>query len=208
MPETKKPSVLICLLCSFERHGWINPGLLETLLMSTFDQRFRIQYRTLGQYHQIDVARNFAVKMARELDIDWLLMIDNDQDCRQLLDILAEAHAQRGVDIVSVATGTIQAGGTFTANVNVIQPVQMNGKFARVDFAGTGVFMIRSNVLRTMPAGRLFQWNADATEAEDQFFCRIAQTCGFSIWTHSSFASHYHTVDLTPLVPGIGTPRK
>jgi hypothetical protein len=117
------------------------------------------------------------------------------------------------VDICGLATGTIQGESKFAANVDVRQPIQLNGKFVKVNFAGTGIFLVRNNVINALPKppkgkliGKYFQWDMDHEPlpiAEDQFFCGLVQALGFTLWTHAIFADHYHTVNLTPLVPGI-----
>ena len=206
-----KPYVLVCVLCSFERHGWINPGLFETLVMATHDQRFSMEIRCLSQYHRVETARNVAFEMARVGNVDWLIMIDNDQDCRQLTEILYEAETTKGVDIVSVATG-INDPGKYALNVNLLRPVKMKGNFGQVDFGGTGVFLIRNNVINAFPkpqdgelVGMYFVWYTDRNVSEDQYFCALAQAMGFNIWTHDSFAEHWHTTSLTKAVVGTRT---
>jgi hypothetical protein len=197
MPGTK-PKVLICILCGPERHSWINPRLVQTLLRSAQDQRFAVTVEFIYGSHGADRARNFAIDKARAAQAAWLVMFDNDMTCNDPLGILAEAEAQ-SLDVVSVSAGISKAEGTYQPNVDFAG--ERRGNFMRVSNAGAGVLMIRSSVWSKLPNAPLFLWTAGC--GEDVYFCQLVQAAGFRVWTHASLAGHLKTVDLSSLLCGV-----
>jgi len=189
------PKVLICILCGPERHHWVNPQLVATLLRTLKDKRFETDIEFIFGSHGIDVARNLSVEKARQKQVDWCIQFDNDMMCNDPLGILAEAEAAR-LDIVALSAGIIGTGGAIEPNVAFAG--ERCGNFMRVSAAGAGVLMIHSRVWAALP--KLFEGNH-----EDVHFCQIAQAAGFKVWTHASLAGHLHSVDLTAYLRGIGT---
>jgi hypothetical protein len=150
--------------------------------------------------HGVDRARNLAVDRARERQVDWLVMLDNDVTCPNLLNILGEADSA-GLDVVSVAYG-INIGDGNAANhsfsVTLVDPREQCGNFLRINNCGAGVLMIRRTVWEKLATAPLFQWTQEC--GEDVYFARLVQAAGFKLWTHSSLAGHLHTTDITALV--------
>jgi hypothetical protein len=142
-----------------------------------------------------------AINKVREQQSDWLVMVDNDQTCPQLLDIVAEANAAQ-LDVVNVACAIPAPENNQAVGINVqfCASGERVGNFSRIQLGGSGVMMIRSNVWSLMPSP-LFIW--DDVSGEDYNFCRMATASGFKLWTHGILAGHLKTVDITGLVSGI-----
>jgi len=194
-----KPRVVICVLCGPERHSWINPRLVTTLLHAAQDPRFAVEIEFIYGTHGVDRARNLAVDKAREKQSDWCVQIDNDMTIVDPLGILSEANAN-SLDVVAVSAGICKTEGTYQPNVDLAR--ERCGNFMRVTNAGAGVLMIRSAVWQKIPKAQLFVWTADC--GEDVYFANFAQTLGFKLWTHASLAGHLKTVDITSLLKGVG----
>ena len=193
-----KPLVLICVLCGPERHSWINPRLVTTLLRASQDPRFAVQVEFIYGTHGVDRARNLAIDYARKKQADWCIQIDNDITIDNPLCMLSEAIAA-GLDVVAVSAGICKTEGTYQPNVDLAG--ERCGNFMRVTNAGAGVLMIRSAVWQKIPKAQLFVWTADC--GEDTYFANFAQTLGFKLWTHASLAGHLKTVDITSLLRGV-----
>jgi glycosyltransferase involved in cell wall biosynthesis len=193
-----KPCVLICVLCGPERHNWVNPRLVATLLRTVRDQRFVVEVEFIYGSHGVDRARNLAIDKAREKQADWCIQIDNDMTIADPLGILSDANAN-ALDIVSVGAGISKTEGTYQANVDLTG--ERCGNFMRLSNAGSGVLMIRSSVWQKIPKAALFVCTADC--GEDVYFANFVQTLGFKLWTHASLAGHLKTVDITSLLKGV-----
>ena len=184
------------MLAGSERQHWVNPQLADCLIKFSHDKRFAgIGIGFLHGAHGPAYARNMAITKAKETNVDWLVQIDNDQSCPQLLDILCEADAAR-LDIVSVACGA-EISGSVRLNVQLDPSGERNGNFLRIVQGGSGVLLLRRSVWERIPAP-LFVW--DDNLGEDVRFCQVASASGFKLWTHTSLAAHFHSVDLTSLV--------
>ena len=188
------------VLAGPERSHWVNPKLAESLIGFSHDKRFaEIGIGFLHGAHGPAFARNMAIAKAKELNADWLVQIDNDQSCPQLLNILSEADAAR-LDIVSVACGGWSDNGSVVLNVQVIPNGERIGNFMRISRGGSGLLLIRRNVWDRIPAP-LFVW--DDVQGEDINFCALASASNFKLWTHVSLADHFHSTNLTAQVPRV-----
>lgn len=193
-----KSHVLVCILCGPERHHWINPELVRTLLRMQNDSRFAVEFEFIYGAHGVDTARNLAIDKARAKQADWCVQIDNDMTCNDPLDILSEAHTL-GLEIVAVSCGISMAENDYRPNVNL--QGERCGNFMRVSNAGADVLMVKSAVWSKLPNGPLFVWSSAC--GEDVYFCRLAQAANFKLWTHASLAGHLKTVNLSSLLAGV-----
>jgi hypothetical protein len=197
MPEIKS-RVLVCVLTGSERHFWINPELCETLIAMSKDERFAVTVQMVTQ-RWVDRARNVAVVAARTHGADWLIQIDNDVvPPSDLLDIIAEAD-KYSKQIVGLSYAVFQASGL---QVIPVDNGPKDGDFRQSGCVGAGVLAIRSNVWETIP-GPWFRWLSNDDECttlrigEDYHFCELAQTHGFTVWTHRKLVKHLRSADIT-----------
>jgi GT2 family glycosyltransferase len=120
-------NVSIQLLCSDERHGWINPplvcSLLDLLRQETCDLEFVCNYVPHGY------ARNVAAMNALRGGADWLLMIDNDQTLPgDFAQLIRDAHRTPEVNIVSCFTWS-KSGNTRVFGIRNIDDAQQTNTF-------------------------------------------------------------------------------
>jgi hypothetical protein len=107
-----KPKVLVCVLCSTERQGWINPELSCNLFRMAQDSRFEMVYATIKDSRPVECARNTALVLARDHGFEWCIQIDNDNYMLQgtPLDIIAGAGPQHNVIGLSYSVGATEHG--------------------------------------------------------------------------------------------------
>lgn len=192
-----RPRVLICVLTGPERHQWINPSLVGTLLDAVLDQRFATDVGFIYGMRNTREARNQCVTRARNQHSDWLVIVDADYTIADLMGIVDEAR-RLGVEIVSLAAGSIQKDASF--KVSVSAPGERLGNFSRVTMAGLGVLLLKSTVWGTSD-GPLFESPSDCDE--NVAFFRAMQAAQFKIWTHGQLAGHLQTTDVTGLLEGV-----
>lgn len=197
-----KPQVLVTLLCSVERHGWIAPDLAMLLVNMGRDSRFETTFATIMDYRPHEYARNVALQTARDQgNFDWLIQVDNDTVPHvSPLDVIA--LAPKDADVIGMPYGTTagrQGLKFFPAKIP-------SAPFEEVDAVGGGCLMIRSTVWRTIPRGPWFQWqtipNSETLECacgEDVDFCNRVRAYGMHVCVHRTPAAHFHTQDISAI---------
>ncbi len=176
--------VLICTLCTSERHGWVNPRLSATLVQMATDQRYAVQFNWIADSQRVEHARNRAVDAARRGNFDALLMLDNDV-----------CPSFNPLDLVAMEGELITVGTAFHLDHGV-----------RVMHENVTCCLIRSHVWQTIP-GPWFVWRTGTDEllsptggqGEDIYFLKLCQERGIKIATAPALASHFHTCDLTAI---------
>ena len=195
-----KPRVLVCVLVSSERHGWVNPRLCEALIHFSKDERFDVTVEMVSE-RWVDHARNVAVVAAREHGATWLIQIDND--CippSNLIGILSDADAS-GKQIVGLGSAVFSQG---EPQIIPGDNGRKDGAFRQTGNCGAGVLLMHSKVWETIP-GPWFKWvsNDDETTTlrlgEDYYFTERAIEHGFTIWTHRDLAGHLRSLDICAL---------
>jgi hypothetical protein len=202
-----KPRVMVAVLTGTERQHWVCPGLVRSLLQMAADTRYSVHIEMLYALTPTDYARNTAVKKAVAGAFDWLLMIDNDVSPNaDPLSLIGKAP--ESADVITLAYGLV-FGDKFTVVADPI-PGATSGEFCGVRSVGTGIMALRKTVWEKIPR----QWfkivsdeNSDVYKplfSEDIYFCNLARQNGLNIFIHQSAnASHWHSVDLTKLVPRV-----
>ena len=170
-----KPKVLVSILTGVERQNWINPDLSINLVQMARDSRFTVNYFPVRDARPWDTARNITVRMARELNVDWILSFDNDNfmQCNPL-DIIAAAGKDKHV--IGVDYGGGSCTGIITQNdgrhgyamfSHMSPPVPngaIDGPFKEVNHVPGGVLMIRNTVWQQIP-GPWFVWQTGQRRA-------------------------------------------
>ncbi len=212
-----KPKVLVCILTGIERQNWICADLSINLVQMARDSRFTVNYFPVRDARPWDTARNITVRMARELNVDWILSFDNDNfmQCNPL-DIIAAAGKDKHV--IGVDYGGGSCAGIITQNdgrhgyamfSHMSPPVPngaIDGPFKEVNHVPGGVLMIRNTVWQQIP-GPWFVWVRGDGELlldnschEDIYFCNLVRQHGFKVWKYQQPAGHYRTTDITGMV--------
>lgn len=194
-----KPKVLVCVLCSIERTGWVAPPLCLSLIQLQQDPRFDCRIRMVTDAKPVEHARNLCVFAAREGGADVLVQIDNDMTLpANFADILHDAY-RTGKAVVSLPSGILPPEGPQMIPGD---NGKKDGQFRVTGCAGAGVLVINSEVWRAI-SGPWFKWLANDDEvlsrklSEDYYFCGLVQRHGLTVWTHERVAGHLKTVNAT-----------
>lgn len=192
--------VLVCVLCSTERSGWINPSLCCSLLGLQQDPRFDLTVEMVRDKMPVEHARNLAMVSARARGVDAAVMFDNDNvPPADFADILHDAIVT-GKDVVSLPSGVLLETGP---QIIPADNGARDGNFRTTGCAGGGVLIVSSEVWRRVPRGPWFRWLTNDDEVlsrklgEDYFFCELVQQHGMTVWTHEHVAGHLKTTELT-----------
>jgi hypothetical protein len=196
-----RPRILIGLLCSLERHGWINPDLTMTLVKMGRDQRYDCDFAMIMDYRPHEFARNTALATARYGKYDWCIQFDNDNNPSvSPLDVIASAPDD--ADILGMRYGTTngRSGAKF------FPTKAPSSTYEEVPEVAGGVLMIRNSVWAKIPRGPWFSWMfkqgsevLESAMGEDTWFCAFARSRGLKIYLHEAPASHLHTQDISAL---------
>lgn len=202
MPETK-PKVLAVTLGSMERDGWVCPPLALTLIAMGRDARFETTFANVLGYRPHDYARNAALAVARDTNVDWTIQLDNDvAPAVSPLDIIANAPSD--ADVIACRYGV-----TKTSQSVEMFPKQVqfsSGNYQEVDAIAGGVLCIRSSVWRHLPHGPWFQiqckQGSELLEwgcGEDVSFAALVRSKRMKVYLHKIPAGHLHTQDITKI---------
>jgi len=202
-----KPKVLVCVLGSSERHGWINPHLVSNLLTISHDERYTVEIKPVIECSPVDFARNVCVTMARERKADTLLMFDNDQSSEiNPLDVLTIANGKDiiGIPTMQSSTDSFHTAPMFIPNLRR-DNLRSDGEFMQVHRIGTGAMFLSHRVWEQI-AGPWFktvqaddELRSPTPQTEDFYFCDLAREHGFEIWSHNRMMFHFHTCEIAKL---------
>ena len=207
MFSNSKPKVLVCVLTGMERHTWLNPDLSAVLFRMATDSRFEVNYFPIKDARPVESARNMSIAVAKQMQVDWLVSIDNDNSplCNPL-DIIAQA---RDKQIIGLTSGVYSPAGNGLAMCPP-ERIAMDGDFAEVLHVGGACLMIHKSVWQKMSKGPYFRtvipydkdgkFQDGGIVGEDAFFCRAARAHGIKVWTHRNQAAHFRTADLTGFI--------
>lgn len=193
--------VLVSLLGSLERHGWINPDLTLQLCAMVRDVRYETNVMTVLGCIPHAHARNVALKQALEMSVDWTIQIDNDiAPTHNPLNILANAPTD--ADVIGIRYGVTAGRQSLTL---FPQPTQSSDTYAESPTVGGGMLFIRNTVWQKFPKGPWFTWkfkeNSETLECEvpeDVSLCNLVRAAGMKVYVYQAdLVSHYHTQDVT-----------
>jgi hypothetical protein len=200
-PVMSKPRILIVVLSGSERDRWVSPRLFEAVIALTYDARLAVHVETTNR-DRYEVARNTCVKAARDMQADFLVMIDNDMVLPLgFADILLRI-ATSTKPIVGIPSARVNGDGSVTS-LAPFDNGERDGEFQRTGCVGGGVMILSSEVWRVIPCGPWFRWLTNDDElltrkaSEDYAFCELAQEHGLTVWAHQSTAGHLKTIDIT-----------
>lgn len=199
----RKPGVLIVI----PTQGWVHFSLVGRLPHILYDDRYAVTLLLLNE-RPVEHARNHAAAVTREMDVDYLLMIDADNPpLRNPLDLV-----ELDKDIIGCPTPMYKRadrtrpdkGGIFW---NVMEPTNEEAPFhygadaigerhglAEVSVVGTGCILIARRVVEVMPDPfvRTFDRHGLCVEGSDLTFCTRAKELGFKVWVHYDYPCLHH----------------
>lgn len=204
-----KPKVLVCCLTGSERTHWLNSALVENLIAMSHDRRFDVQIEMIRDLRPFEYARNYCVATARARDVDFLLMLDNDNACVGFspLDVLTIAGDRHIIGIPYCFPGHTPEGNlALGKSVDVGGPVRLEGSFFPVKAIGTGCMFLHRTVWEQMGRGPWFQWKHTPDDelccgemGEDFAFCEKARAAGLQVWAFNRFIPHFKSADVTEI---------
>lgn len=186
---------------SILNQGWVRPEL-ASLIPRLQEQRKYNLFVAYPAHKPITHNRNTIVRRFLQTDLDYLLMIDSDNVPPD--NILDMADYQK--DII--------AGMCFAYMDNTLIPlclkkneherydiadVGINQGIVECDGVGSGVMMIKREVLENMPFPFRNDYDPEGikTRGLDVNFCRRAKEKGYKVWCDTNMpCSHWTNIDL------------
>lgn len=203
MPEQLK--IVFAVLSHYEREGWIHPSILQFFCDLPFKKEYAFRTVPVHNFKPAAAGRNLFCKQMKDVETDWVCMIDNDMHLPDnLLDAIKDAP--KDADVVC-PTFYMWNQGELKLTLCWGMDNASDGYVARLEpgyheltKCGTGVIFIRPYVFKALeyPYFR-YIYNADAgmEGTEDIQFCLAARQKGFKIYgTTLVKVGHYHSVEL------------
>lgn len=206
-----KNSVLVAVLTTAERDGWLSPLLLNFLMGAGGGLGRDVQLQLMHNIRPVDAARNQIAEDFLRSDHEWICMVDNDM--APPLDLLQMVNrAGEHMDILTpkhYVTAIVQYGQSQRLEA-VLGWQPLNGKaveqgkeWTELQLASSGTMLVRRSAFARM-AKPFFRFAYDESghvcECEDIYFSRKAREAGLSIWGNSNYlVEHFKTVPLSML---------
>lgn len=163
MSENDKPRVLICILTTYERTGWICKELGEWLEHLRYQGKYTTAVGYAHNFSSAAAARNFLCdhvrKVAMEDRPDWILMIDNDMvPDESLLTCIDHAPEDAGVicprfymwdpnKCAPILCWGVEDPQLTNGHAEVLNIENGKHKYYQLTKAGTGATFIRPQLL-------------------------------------------------------------
>lgn len=218
MPDPKK--ILICILSTYERSGWICKELAEWVAALPYEPMYITRPGWAHNFAPASSARNFCCNHIKSLPKedrpDWLLMIDNDMvPPVNLLNSIDHAPKNAGVIVPRfymwdpqkeapiLCWGMDDTDAPVNKKGDQIFKVEP-GKYYQLTKAGTGAMFIRPELLDELSNPFFyysFDENGSRVATEDINFCvkEVTKT-NWKIYGVSDVeVGHYHNVNLAQL---------
>jgi hypothetical protein len=206
-----KTSIMVAVLTGAERHYWIHPELMQSLVRMPLWQMetgSSLAVTTIHGKSPVAAARNEAVEQMLKLGVEWLLQIDNDTV--PPLNILGVLESIGDRKIVGCPTPMEYGPGKTVFNVGhrVEDKVQLyksiSDGWSTVEVVGSGCLLVHRDVFLSLNDPWFEHREVTKLRAhanEDFYFCEKARVKGFQVWINSNFiCKHYHTIEMLQLM--------
>jgi hypothetical protein len=212
MPENIK--ILVCLLTTYERQGWLHPDIGQWLAELPFQNGYSYRVIRAHNFQPAASARNVFCKESKDAEVDWLMMMDNDMaPAGDLFDTVKDApeDADVVVPVFYVWDGTKRItqlcwgfGDNFTKKLaGPDEHYRLGPGFQPISKFGTGVIFIRPRILKKLPYPYFtYLYNRDGglESTEDVQFAKLVYESGGKVYGNGSVkVGHYHSVELCGL---------
>lgn len=213
--NSRKPLLMINILCGSERHHWINPFLFNRLFSDGMrEKRFVVTTGLTMNVRPFEVARNCAVIGAQRSGADWLCMIDNDVAPPENFIRALDGADARGADVVTITTYVPGKDGRPYSD-SYVDPGAESKDFdtshglAEVAWTGMPCTFFRMSMFDKLPKPyfrtALLPFNDDPAlkdagtwVSEDSMFSVAARNAGFKIFASTKYvAEHFKTIGMT-----------
>ena len=208
MPEPIK--ILCAILTTYERQGWVTKELAQFVAdFPLMEAGYAARFIFCHNFMPAAAARNVFSKQSKDMETDWLCLIDNDMvPPSNLFDTIKGAPEDAGI-VVPVFYCWDNGGAKLTLcwGLDKEPPKDGNGLghftpgFHELSKCGTGVIFIRPWVFNKIAYPYFtYVYNGDAGMAgtEDIQFCLKAREAGVKIYGRADIGvGHFHSVDLS-----------
>jgi GT2 family glycosyltransferase len=212
--EIKVPKILICVLCHYERSGWIQPGLMDFLVGLRFNMDYATVVAKAFNFIPAAGARNFFGEQVKNADPqpDWILMLDNDMEpSGNLLDTIKDAPKDAMVVVPKFhlwdadRLTTKLCWGLDDSKLERFPDgrsgFKIEKKYYELTKCGTGAIFIKPEVFHKIEAP-WFEYKYDKlgnmAGTEDITFCEKVIAAGMKIYGYGGIqVKHHHTVELS-----------
>lgn len=223
----KKPHVVVNVLTTGERGGWICPHLNLAIVRTAFDPRVFMSYGNIFNIHPVSAARNIAVREFLKYESspslplpEWLCMFDNDiGPPENWVDVILGAPEEADIIVLpyfvwrhELNAPALCFGSWENEQMVCLPPGAVVSGWMEGGAGGTGAIFIRRRVLAQGtqmpdPPFKILYDNYEGQKmSEDIWFTSEAHKRGYRIFTHTEYpCSHYHSLDLLTVSAGIGT---
>lgn len=211
MPDPIK--ILVCVLTTHERQGWVCKHLAEWIANLRFNPNYLTHVAFAHNFIPAASARNFFCRTLKDATPkpDWLLMIDNDMAPNDdLLDSVKDAPEDASIVVprfmmwdegkprATLCWGMDRSPQQDSTTFDVIP-----GKFYELTKCGTGAIFIKPEVFSKIEMPYFwYTYNSDMgmDGTEDINFCKKVRDAGLKIYGNGSVdVGHYHNVNLSIL---------
>ena len=201
LQQQHKPRIVISVLGSTERHGWVNPWLTYELIKLSHNQDYEVRIEMITDNVLHDFARNLAMDSARKQQAIWNLQLDNDISMRcDVLSLIGQLSPD--MLVVGMPYG-IKHDGRLRLCADGEH--EKRGQFVRVDKIGAGALLVNRQVWEQVNPP-WFRWIPQEDSllsmgtGEDVYFCDQLKKAGIAVWASRMLAGHYRTLDASEIV--------
>jgi hypothetical protein len=199
---------MICILSGYERQNWPCKDLADFLINLRFNNDYAWYHSFAHNFIPAASARNKMADALKDLDADWILMIDNDMaPPANLLDTIKNAPADAGVVVPKfflwdqTARSVRLCWGIDNLPRTPNGDIVIEDKYYELNKCGTGAIFIRPEVFRTVtPPWFFYTYDAmqGMTATEDINFAQKVIAHGIKVYGYGGITvGHNHTVDLS-----------
>lgn len=212
--ESNVPKILICVLCHYERSGWIQPGLMDFLVGLKYNMNYATHMVKAFNFIPAAAARNYFADQARLADPqpDWVLMLDNDMEPPDnLLDTIKDAPVDASIIVPKFHLWdannltTKLCWGLDDKYAEKLSDgrmgIKLEKKYYDLNKCGTGAIFIKPDVFKKV-SSPWFEYKYDKLGGmigtEDISFCEKILAHGLKIYGYGGIeVKHHHTVELS-----------
>lgn len=200
-----KPKILVGVLTTYERSGWVCPPLAQWLHKLPYNPNYLTDVGWVHNFAPAAAGRNYLLRhvkeLAKESRPDWILMIDNDmRPSQDLLSCIDKAPEDAGVIVPrfymwdeaksnpTLCWGVDNAASNEVAEYMKVEP----GKYYELVKSGTGAMFLRPQLIDDM--GDVVFNDPDLVPADGQK--TVQASPGLFYYTYNDLGGRLSTEDI------------
>jgi hypothetical protein len=199
-----EPKFVFVVLSTYEREGWIHPSIFQYFCDTPLATGRAYRVIPVHNFKPAASGRNVVAQHLKDVDADWIVMIDNDMHVNgDFLKTVENAPEDASIVVPRFYMwNQAKLALTLCWGMNDAPSGrrQFQDGFYPLTKCGTGVIFIRPAVFRALEYPYFkYLYNADGgiDGTEDVQFCLAAIEKGFKIYGNWDVSvGHYHSVEL------------